>query len=456
MWPRFIEGQHHKRIADAFDRIIDGSLKRVIINLGPRHTKSEFGSKFLPSKYLGHYPDRYIIQCSHNAELAQDFGRDTRNLVSTPDYQRLFPGVELQADTKAAGRWNTTKGGKYFAIGIGGKLAGKGADLLIIDDPHSEQDYIRSLGGDTSVFEEAYQWYQTGPRQRLQPNAAIVVIQTRWHVADLTGKLVKRMAQKPGIEDWELIELPAFLPPESENPLWPEFWTREALLATRESLSPAQWAAQYLQNPSTEGAALVKREWWNIWEHEEPPECEFIIQSWDTAFTTKETSDPSARTDWGVFYMKDDEGQMRPNLILLDAKAERLEFPDLKQEALKQYKRRKPDAFIVEAKASGLPLIHELRRMGIPVSEFTPSRGNDKVVRVNAVSDLFKSRVVWRPDTRWAEEVVEEFAAFPSGEHDDLVDASVMALLRFRQGGFISMGSDEDEEEFIPKRRAYY
>jgi predicted phage terminase large subunit-like protein len=456
MWPRFIEGRHHRIMANAFDRIIDGSLKRLIINMGPRHTKSEFASKFLPSKYLGHYPDRFVIQASHNAELAHDFGRDTRNIVNTDKYRQLFPNTELQADTKAAGRWNTTEGGKYFAIGVGGKLAGKGADLFIIDDPHSEQDYIRSLGGDTSVFKDAYQWYQTGPRQRLQPGAAIVIVMTRWHAADLTGKLIKRMTENPGVEDWEIIEFPAFLPPESEKPLWPEFWSKEELLATKESLSPAQWAAQYLQHPTMEGAALVKREWWKRWEHKDPPECEFIIQSWDTAFTAKQTSDYSARTDWGVFYMEDDEGLQQPNLILLGAKRERLEFPDLKREAFKQYQRRKPDAFVVEAKASGLPLIYELRQMGIPVSEFTPSRGNDKVVRVNAVADLFRSGVVWCPETRWAEEVIEEFAAFPAGEHDDYVDSSTQALLRFRQGGFVSVDTDEDEEEWYPHRKADY
>jgi predicted phage terminase large subunit-like protein len=459
LWPRFIEGRHHRIMADAFDRIIDGSLRRLIICMAPRHTKSKFTSELLTSKYIGHYPDRYIIQTSHGAELAQDFGRDTRNLVDSPEYQKIFPGTTLKADTKAAGRWNTTEGGKYYAIGVGGHIAGKGADLLVIDDAHSEQDYIRSLGGDTSSFDDAFQWYQTGPRQRLQPKAAIVICCTRWHMSDIVGQLKKRM--KKGGEKWEIIEFPAFDPPDSEIPLWPEFWSAEELIATRDTLSPQQWAAQYLQNPISETSAIIKRDWWQVWNSDEPPECEFVIQSWDTAFSQKTSANYSACTDWGVFYSTTDDGQKRANVILLDAFRERMEFPDLKREAIRRYKKRKPDCFIVEAKATGPPLIYELRAMGIPVTEFTPVRGskaapNDKVARVNSISDLFRSGIVWRPDRRWAEDVAEEFAAFPSGETDDFVDSGTQALMRFRQGGFLPMDTDMKDEVMKNTRKADY
>lgn len=458
MWPGFIEGKHHHKMAEAFDRVIQGKCTRLIINMGPRFTKSEFSSFLLPSMFFGHFPDKKIIQTTHTADFSKAWGRKVRNLVATDKYQEVFPGTELVADSKAAGLWNTSEGGEYFAIGTGGNIAGHGADLFIIDDPHSEQDYIRALGGDAAAFEDVYEWFQTGPRQRLQPNAAIVIVMTRWHMRDLTGKLVKRMINNPAADQWELIELPAtFGEDTDEDPLrslWPEFWSTEELRATKAGLSVAQWNAQYLQNPTAEEGALVKRDWWNIWEHEEPPECEFVIQSWDTAFSKKETADYSACTTWGVFdYTDPDTKEKRKNIILLDAYRERMEFPKLKRLALEMYQDRQPDAFIVEAKASGLPLIFELRQMGIPVSEFTPSRGNDKVVRVNAVSDLFSSGIVWCPDTRWADEVMEEFAAFPVGENDDLVDSSTQALLRFRQGGFLPIQSDEEEEESY--RRTY-
>jgi len=449
-WPAFVYGRHHGIIANAFDRIISGDLKRLIITLGPRFTKSKFSSFLLPAKYIGHYPDRKIIQTSHTAELAVGFGREVRNLVATKEYRKLFPNTVLKADSKAAGRWNTSKGGEYFAIGVGGAVAGKGADLLIMDDIHSERDFIRALGGDTSAFDEAFTWYQTGPRQRLQPSAAILILITRWHQRDIVGRLTKRMTSGTGKEQWEIIEFPAILNGKS---MWPEYWPTEELLATKEELSPQQWNAQYLQAPTSEESALVKREWWNIWDRKEPPECEFIIQAWDTAFLKTQTADYSACTTWGIFNHPNEYGITTANIILLDAFKERLEFPSLKKKAQELYTYWKPDATIIEGKASGMPLIFELRAMGIPVADYTPVRGtkanpNDKISRLNGISDLFASGMVWRPDTRWAEEVAEEVAG--AGDNDDLADTTVMALMRFRQGGFIRLESDETDE---PKKR---
>ena len=456
MWPQFISGRHHKIMGNAFDRVLSGECKRLIINMGPRHTKSEFASKLLPSMFMGLYPNKKIIQTSHTAEFAVSWGRKTRNVVNSERYKELFPKASLMADSKAAGRWETSEGGEYFAIGVGGGVAGKGADLFIIDDPHTEQDYIQALGGDPAAFEKVHEWYQTGPRQRLQPGAAIVIVMTRWHMRDLTGKLIKRMTQNPAADQWEIIEFPALMP-DTDEALWPEFWSAEELRSTREELSVPQWNAQYLQNPTAEEGAMVKREWWQKWPHREPPECEFIIQAWDTAYLKRQTSDYSACTTWGIWYKDDDDTGIKvPQLILLDAYRERLEFPQLKRKALEMYEDRLPDAFLIEAKASGWPLIFELREQGIPVEEFTPSRGNDKVVRVNAVSDLFASGVVWVPDTRWAEEVIEEFASFPVGDHDDYVDSSTLALLRFRRGGFIRLPTDEDEVEIERKTYSPY
>lgn len=451
VWPAFIAGRHHKIMAKAFERIASGELKRLIINMPPRHTKSEFGSIHLPAWYLGKFPNRKIIQTAHTAELSTGFGRKVRDLVDNPDYKEIFPETTLKSDAKAAGRWNTSKGGDYFAIGVGGAVTGKGADLLIIDDPHSEQE---GQSADPSVFDKVYEWYTSGPRQRLQPGGAIVLIMTRWHLRDLTGRIIKASTQRHGSDDWEVIEFPAIMP--SEKPLWPEFWSIEELRALRDELPSAKWNAQYQQNPTSEEGALIKREWWKIWEKDRPPLCEFVIQSWDTAFLKTQRSDFSACTTWGVFYLPDDEGVTKPNIILLDAYKERLEFPELKKKAFEFWNEMQPDAFLVEAKAAGLPLIFELRAMGIPVSEYTPSRGNDKIARVNAVTDLFSSGIVWAPQTRFAEEVIQEFAAFPSGEHDDLVDSSTQALLRFRQGGFLSLYSDEEEPESRFDRRADY
>tara|TARA_R100000315_G_C5218210_1_gene130715 strand:+ start:1 stop:1269 length:1269 start_codon:yes stop_codon:yes gene_type:complete len=419
----------------------------------PRHTKSEFASFLFPAWFLGRYPEKKIIQTAHTAELAVGFGRKVRNLISQEDFQAVFPGIELSSDSKAAGRWNTNKRGDYFAIGVGGAVTGKGADVLIIDDPHSEQE--AALGAyNPEVYDKVYEWYTSGPRQRLQPGGSIIIVMTRWSTRDLTGKIIKSVTQKEGVDDWEVIELPAIMP--SGDPLWPEFWPMDQLESLRAELPVAKWSAQYQQDPTSEEGALIKREWWQEWEKDSPPPCEAIIQSWDTAFLKTQRADYSACTTWGVFYWPDDEGKSQPNLILLDAYKEKLEFPDLKRAAYDKYWEYEPDQMIVEAKAAGSPLIFELRAMGIPVTEFTPSRGQDKIARVNAVSDLFASGVIWCPATRWADEVIEECAAFPAGDHDDLVDSTTQALLRFRQGGWIRSSMDEWDDEPSYRRPVEY
>ncbi len=450
MWPGFIHGRHHAILAKKFEEIAQGKLKRLMISLPPRHTKSEFGSFLLPAWFLGRDSTKKIIQCSNTAELAVGFGRKVRNLVDSDAYARIFPNVGLRSDSKAAGRWSTNGGGEYFAIGVGGTVTGKGADLLIIDDPHSEQE-AAIASSNPEVYDKVYEWYSSGPRQRLQPGGAIIVIMTRWSKRDLIGKILQSNAERDG-EDWEVINLPAILP--SGKSLWPEFWSIKELEALKNELPISKWNAQYQQTPTGDAGALVKREWWKTWEGDNPPKCEYLIQSWDTAFTKNERSDYSACTTWGVFYK--DENQDDPNIILLDAFKERMEFPELKAKALEMYKEWEPDAFIIEAKASGAPLIYELRSMGIPVSEFTPTRGNDKISRMNSVTDLFASGKVWCPARRWAEEVIEEMAAFPNSDHDDLVDSSTQALIRFRKGGFIKLPSDEQDEPVNFRRKAAY
>ena len=451
VWPSFISGRHHKIMADTFDKVARGELKRVIINMAPRHTKSEFASYLLPAWFLGRYPNKKIIQASHTAELAVGFGRKVRNLVDSEDYKRIFPDLALRSDSKAAGRWSTSAGGDYFAIGVGGAVTGKGADLLIIDDPHSEQE---GQSADPSVFDRVYDWYTSGPRQRLQPGGAIIIVMTRWHQRDLTGKILKASTQRGGADEWEVIEFPAIMP--SGKPLWPEFWSLEELEALQAELPSPKWQAQYQQSPTSEGSALVKREWWKVWEEDYPPICEYIIQSWDCAHTKNERSDYSACVTIGVFHAPNEDGVTTAQVILLDAYKDRLEFPELKRRAFDKYNEMQPDTLIIEAKAAGLPLIQELRATGLPVSQYTPSRGNDKISRVNSVSDLFASGMVWAPETRWAEDVIEEIASFPAAEHDDLVDALTQALMRFRQGGFIRLPSDYEDDDYGHVRSANY
>tara|TARA_A100000171_G_C2138985_1_gene152957 strand:- start:4914 stop:6389 length:1476 start_codon:yes stop_codon:yes gene_type:complete len=441
VWPEFISGYHHQKIAEKFELIKDKKLKRLIVNMPPRHTKSEFASYLLPAWIMGHAPKTKIIQATHTGELAFRFGRKVRNLMNHEDYKRVFTDVELSQDSQAAGRWETNKGGEYFATGVGGAITGRGADLLIIDDPHSEQDALSE-----TAFDNAYEWYTSGPRQRLQPGGIIVIVMTRWSTKDLTGKLMNAQTEIKA-DQWDIIEFPAIFP-KTGNPIWPEYWKKDELLSVKASLNEQKWQAQWQQSPTSEEGSIIKREWWMKWESQTPPNnIQHIIQSYDTAYSKKETADYSAITTWGVFTS---EADGKVYLILLDAIKGRWDFPELKRKALGKYKEYEPETIIIEAKASGLPLTHELRQVGIPVTNFTPSKGNDKHVRVNAVAPVFEAGQVWVPDERWAQEVIEECAAFPYGDNDDYVDSTTQAVLRFRQGNFVTLPDDYWEEPTVP------
>ena len=449
VWPEFISGYHHKKIAEKFQQLKDKKLKRLIVNMPPRHTKSEFASYLLPAWIMGHAPKTKIIQATHTGELAFRFGRKVRNLMDHEDYKRVFKDVELSADSKAAGRWETNKGGEYFATGVGGAITGRGADLLIIDDPHSEQDALSP-----TALESAYEWYTSGPRQRLQPGGKIVLVMTRWSNKDLTGKLINNQKEAKA-DQWHVVEFPAIMDQGSSKakPVWPEYWKLDELEKVQATLPTGKWNAQWMQNPTAEEGAILKREWWRVYDKENIPQLHHVIQSYDTAFLKKETADYSAITTWGIFYPDEDSGA---NLILLDAIKGRYEFPELRRLALDQYKYWMPESVIIEAKASGLPLTFELRKMDIPVMNFTPSKGNDKHSRVNSVAPLFESGMIWAPEQKFADDVIEECAAFPYGDHDDLVDSTTQAIMRFRQGGLIDHPEDYIDEKVEKTKRNYY
>jgi len=448
MWPEFIEGRHHKIIAKKFNEMAEGKIKRLIVNMPPRHTKSEFASSLLPAWMIGRKPKLKIIQTTHTGELAIRFGRKAKTLMDSEEYKQVFE-TRLREDSQAAGRWETAQGGEYFASGVGGAITGRGADLLIIDDPHSEQDAMN-----LTALERAYEWYTSGPRQRLQPGGAIVCVMTRWSTKDLTGMLVSKQ-KEPKADQWHVVEFPAILDhgPKKQKPVWPEYWKLDELEKVKATLPVGKWNAQWMQQPTSEEGAIIKREWWRRWDKDWIPDLHHVIQSYDTAFLKKETADYSAITTWGVFYPDNDSG---PNLMLLDAIKERLEFPELRRRALEQYKYWQPETVIVEAKASGMPLTYELRQMNIPVVNFTPSKGNDKHSRVNACAPLFESGMIWAPEQNFADEVIEECAAFPHGDHDDLVDSMTQAVMRFRQGGFVQHPEDYEDEPTEYKVKAYY
>ena len=446
VWPDFVQGYHHKIYAEKLNRVANGELKRLIVNMPPRHTKSEFASHLFPAFFMGRHPKAKLIQTTHTGELSIRFGRKTKNLLESDEYAKVFPNVTLAADSKAAGRWESNHGGEYFAAGVGGAITGRGADLLVIDDPHSEQDALSP-----TVLDGHYEWYTSGPRQRLQPGGAIVLVMTRWSVKDLTGRLLAAQAKDQSTDQWEIVEFPAIL---NDKPMWGNFWDMEGLMKVKASIPLTKWQAQWMQAPTSEEGAIIKREWWQTWEKEDIPKLQYVIQSYDTAYSKKETADYSAITTWGVFEPEEDA---KPNLILLDAKRGRWNFPELKKVAMEEYKYWEPEAVLIEAKASGLPLTHELQKSGIPVINYTPSRGNDKHSRVNSVAPLFESGAIWAPNKKFAEEVIEECAAFRFGDNDDYVDSTTQALMRYRQGYFVGLDDDfEDDHKLKVGGREYY
>jgi predicted phage terminase large subunit-like protein len=454
--PNYKFGVHLKRLGGLLMEVETNLKNRIAVSMAPRMGKSQMISIYYPAWYLGKHPDHKVIVASHTADLAVVMARKVRNLINTPEYKAIFPDTNIASDAKAAAQWNTTKGGEYFAIGVGGALAGRGAHLIIADDPLSEQDI---KAGNTTSLDNAYEWFSAGLRTRLMPDGKICVLHTRWHQRDLIGRLIKDSAMNEGGDSYETFEFPAILNEgtDNEKSIWPEQWSIESLQQTRASMHHImwQWYAQYQQNPTAAEAAIIKRDWIRWWEKDDPPKIDFMVQAFDTALTTKERSDFSVCHTWGVFESEEDGTQ---NVILLNKVKGKYEFPELKAMAHEQYKIWEPDSVIVEAKASGQPLIDEMRRSGIFVQDFSPGKGQDKIARLNAVADMFASGHVWFPENAWAAATVEEILAFPAGEHDDEVDTMTLALMRIRKGGLLRLSSDHEDNEpyYAGRRQAYY
>lgn len=772
MEPQYKFGVHLKRLGALLMQVEAGEKDRVAVSMAPRFGKSTMISIYYPAWYLGKHPMHKMIIASHTGDLAVDMARKVRNLMQTSAYRSVFPGVTISADAKAAGKWSTTQGGEVYAVGVGGAIAGRGADLLVVDDPISEQD-IRN--GNTDLLDTVYEYFRSGLRTRLMPGAKVCILHclvgdtkitladgrfkrlrdvrpgdwvasytpqgfvpakvlgwasqgldciytitlhsgvmlqgnerhpllvrqngvdqwvtiknlapgmqlvtapcpaalpntthgvgvsttttklvekiraglrrliggsgagktarptavgslrtprgcaqpaldakatlivrrpasttapksaatptsrcnmgspassttagsqlkagcatfakspqpsathpplgrsgswlsttatrlavfvrscvtratsssksgtppsccagplttlsttldtivsvtpageaevfdlhvegtesflangvvshnTRWHKRDLIGRLLKDGALNPDADQYEMFEFPAILtvknpsydpnlpdfdpetPKTIEKSLWPEQWSLESLQRTRASMVSWQWNAQYQQNPTAAESAIISRDLCKRWPHAKPPEVDFVVQSYDTALTTKDRSDYSVCQTWGVWRTEDKVD----NVILLNCVRGRWEFPELKRMAHEQAADWEPDSVIVETKASGQPLVDEMRRSGIFVQEFSPGKGQDKIARLNAVADMFASGQVWFPETYWADEVIEELVSFPVGEHDDCVDACTLALMRIRQGGLLRLASDakdDDTRVSLPRRTAYY
>lgn len=450
--PEFRISAHHRVIAHYLQLLDSGVIRRLMIFMPPRSSKSMLASQYFPAWSLGRHPVSWqILSISHKIEQAAKFGRDVRDIVASPTYQAIFPTLRLSPDVRAADHWKLSSGATYIAAGTTSRIAGKGANIGLIDDPLSEQDAYSKAERDRVI-----QWYPGGFRSRLQPGGRIGLITTRWHDNDLAGYLLEESRNNPESDKWHIIKIPAILDKEGSALLnlpeggsyWPPAseadieaaikqgihtgWPLPELLSTKANMPPYQWEALYMQRPTPEGGSILKTTDWQKWEAPDPPYCTYKFLSVDTAFSTKDSADYSAIVTWGIFYDKRDT----PCLIMLGARKGRWEFSELTSKVTSLHQRHDSDCILIEKKASGQSLIQELQRAGLPVRAYSPDR--DKISRANAAATYFHAERVYVPTQRkWAEDVIYECGAFPSGAHDDFVDCTTQAVLWVAQGNWL-------------------
>jgi len=408
---------YHKVMAEHLEAVERGEITRLMIFMPPRHGKSTVSSIYFPAWFLGRDPRRQVIMCAYNTPLATRFGRQARDIVSSPQFGAIFPDSRVNEQDKSAERWVTTAGGVFVSAGIGGGITGWGADLALIDDPIKDASEAFSQ----TVKDNIWDWYCSALYTRLMPGGRVVMTLTRWAEDDLAGR-AEELGQETG-EKWTVVRFPAIAEEEDVlgrvpgDALWPERFPIERLEVIRGILGE-QFASLYQQSPFVAGGNIFKKEWWRYYS--EDIRCEEVIQSWDTAFKEEERNDYSVCTTWGYKH---------PNIYLLDRYRRRMDFPELKRMTDVLAHKWRPRGLLVEDSASGQSLIQELRRESVwPVIPYKHD-GRSKEARAHSVTALVQGERVYLPEgAGWVAEYVEEMSRFPKGKHDDDVDSTVMAL----------------------------
>ena len=413
----YVVAAHHRKLIDALHRVERGELKRLMVSMPPRHGKSLTTTTRFPGWFLGRNPDKRVIIASNTASLAESFSRRCRNEL-TQWGPEVF-GVEVADDSAAMNRWDLReRRGGLVAAGVGAAIAGRGADLLIIDDPNAN---AQSAESETQRRAQVT-WYQQDARTRLHPGGSVVVVMTRWHEADLSGHLLEEA--KLGGEQWEQLVLPMIS--DDGLILWPERWTPEECEGLRKSVGSRTWEAQYQQRPAPAEGTLLKREWWKFYS-ERPKVFDATLMSWDMTFKGTGNSDFVVGQVWG---------RAGANLYLLDQVRGRWDFPaTCAQVKALAAKWPQTTTKLVEDKANGPAVISTLRNEVQGLIAVEPDGG--KEARASAVSALIEAGNVFLPERSiapWVDDFLLEATAFPFGAHDDQVDAMTQALNRLRAG----------------------
>jgi len=460
----FVDGRHIRLLCKELMAVERGDVTRLMIFLSPGSTKSKLCSVLFPAWYYGRHASRYILGVSHSVELAEKFSAEIRDLIESPIYKDIFPETKISKEKRAVKRWQTTVKGEYLAAGAGKQIAGFRGHVGIIDDAVSEQTAY-SKTERTKIND----WYAPGFRTRILPGGAVIIINTRWHLNDLSGFLLSLADENARADQWKVIRIPAILDHESAELLgleeggsyWPEYWPLDTLLDTKESTPAPKWNALYMQTPTSEEGTIFNPKWFSDWEKDKPPKCEYILMSADTAFKDNQRSDYSAITIWGVYrkssHLTDGREVLIPQLVLLYAVKGRWQFPDLCKMVQGLYDKWQPDGVMIEDKASGQSLIQEMRRRGFPILVY--SSKDSKELRAHAITPHVQSGYVWVPKRKaWCDEFITEVCSFPYAEHDDYVDTMTQAVQYLRDNWAIEHPDDQKAEpqRKSRKRKSYW
>ena len=454
----FHDNWHIDAISEHLQAVVEGKIRRLIINIPPRHMKSISVAVALPAWTWTIQPEKRFLFASYASSLSIRDSVKCRRLIESPWYKDHFGGMfSLTGDQNQKQRFENDKTGQRIATSVDGALTGEGGDIIVIDDPHNVREAESS-----TVRQGVLDWWDQAMQTRLNDpkTGSFIIIMQRVHEKDLTGHI---LANELG-QDWDHLCLPAryeighptlphsslgFTDPRTKEGelLWPARIDEVTLSQLERSLGTYASAGQLQQRPMPKGGGILKAEWWVPWESPILPDIEYIIQSWDTAFSIKERSSYSARTTWGVFRKN---GQM--NVMVLEMWYDRVTYPELRRIAQEAYNSYEPDAVLIEKKASGQSLIQDLRVAGVPVIEYMPDR--DKEARAHASSALLEDgRIYYPSDKNWAKDLIDICAAFPATENDDIVDTCTQAWLRLRKGWFVTHSEDYDDDDHESPRK---